>query len=388
MAGGRHAASRFDRPVLRTVALCTVAALLCSASVSTALPRFALLTGTRCSACHYNPQGSSIRTDLGYSTMNEVGAFNVDSLGLPWLRANESNTYWNGLVSFGLETRFEVAKLGRPPNDVRMVIPMQLTPTIAINPLDGLTLYGAYNAGPLRYPGQTAFDAVVQYQPSMEAPMLRAGYIQPSIGLRYDDHTIFIRRDVASSAAPIIAPNYNEVGAELTYEGQQWLTVNLGAFSARNLSQADPTVDSKQLSYLARVMLWPRLLEEGVNGEVGASIYGNGRFRMLNVFAGAGLNDRASLQGEMMVTSNADNRTIRNYSVMGSYQLYPWLTLNGRYEHGTTENPARPIATAQGFVVGAEFFPIPLVELRPEYRYVITDAYILGQYTLQLHVFY
>src|SRR5438128_10443826 len=59
--------------------------ILSAASGVRALPRFSLLTGTRCSACHFDPQGSGIRTELGWSYMNNTGAFK-------WTRSNEGGT--------------------------------------------------------------------------------------------------------------------------------------------------------------------------------------------------------------------------------------------------------------------------------------------------------
>ena len=47
-------------------------------------------------------------------------------------------------------------------------------------------------------------------------------------------------------------------------------------------------------------------------------------------------------------------------------------------------------------VLGAQFFPLPYVEIRPEYRLIRStrttsaskDEYILGQYALQVHLFF
>lgn len=369
-------------------AVCLAGAGLVAASSSAfALPRFSLLYGTRCSGCHHSPQGGGIRNPLGYSVMSEVSAFTPDSISLAWLRGESRLDPFDGVVEFGLDMRLQVAKLGRPPNDERKVIPMQLAPSIAIVPADFLSIYATYNAGPLRYPGQTSFDVAVQVQPGIETPSIRAGYIQPSIGQRYDDHTMFTRRDVAGSGAPIIAPNYNEIGAELTYEGLHWLTVNAGVFSARNLAKAEP-VDPDKPSILGRVTLWPQWLDEDINGQIGASAYVNGDFRMINAFAGLGLADQATLFAEVMTSRNANDRTVRNVSVAAGYQPEPWVSFNGRYEHGITETAAGAKSNADAFVLGVEFFPLPFIELRPEYRYIRTESYILGQYSFQLHAFY
>jgi hypothetical protein len=35
-----------------------------------------------------------------------------------------------------------------------------------------------------------------------------------------------------------------------------------------------------------------------------------------------------------------------------------------------------------------QFFPLPYIELRPEYRYMRTEEYAMGQYALQLHLYF
>ena len=46
------------------------------------------------------------------------------------------------------------------------------------------------------------------------------------------------------------------------------------------------------------------------------------------------------------------------------------------------------VAVAWQYVAGVEFFPLPYVELRPEYRLIDTLDYRFGQATLQVHLFY
>lgn len=379
------------RPALRWLAgmMLAAASLMASAETLQALPRFSLLTGTRCSACHFNPQGSGIRNELGWSSMNQVGAISPSSLGLDSLYAAETNTLFDGLVTLGLDARLQMAKLGHTATTPRKIIPMQLAPSLAITPSEELAIYGTYNAGPTRYVGQTSYEFAVQYQPGITLPGIRAGYIQPSIGIRHDDHTMYMRRDAARLGTPIIPPNYNDWGAEITYEGQHWLTVNAGAFSARNLAgKPELSLDSAKPLYLARIILWPQLLDDGLNGMAGASFFGNDDFSMMNAFAGVGLSDKATIYGEGMYTRTADNWIYRNMMVHGSYQLAQWLALDWRYEWGLTEHVSTGPLYAHSFVIGTQFFLLPYLELRPEYRYFENDQYGMGQYTVQLHAFY
>jgi hypothetical protein len=418
---------------LRTMLLVAVSLLAAEAGTLYAIPRFSLLTGTRCSACHFNPQGGEIRTELGWSAMNKTGAFSLfgskgkestggaaggeddfsslaesgpavtDSLGGEESEnIQETNGYLNGLLTVGLDVRLQLAKLGRPTAEVpdvpRRFIPMQISPYIGVSPMEMLSLYGNFNMagyiyrkmrkGNSTYPGQADWDGALLFQPAITAPSLKVGVIQPSIGIRHDDHTMFIRRDAAGSGSPLIPPYYNELGAELTYEGMNWLTVNAGVYQAKMLNEVDPTIDAGKPSYLGRVMLWPQLLDAGMNGQVGASYFANGDFRMVNVFAGIGLADRATIYGEGLFSRNATGKEVQNLSVLGSYQLAGWMSLDWRYEHGLTERVGIGPSFANAFVLGVEFFPIPFLEVRPEYRYLETDDYELGQYTIQVHAFY
>jgi len=377
-----------SRPFIRASGLLVIVVTLATTHAS-AVPRFALLTGTRCSGCHVNIQGGGPRNELGWSAMNMVGAVSYEDIGLDFMSA-ETNQLADGLYSLGLDVRLQMAKLGRPPDDKRKLIPMQVAPSATVTPIEWLTMYGQYNAGPLRYPGQTAFEAAAIVQPDFLLPSLKLGHFQPTIGLRWDDHTLFVRRDQAGEGGPIIAPNYAEYGAELSYEGTALISATAGVFTSNNLSRAQRGTDSTKPAFAVRLMLWPQMLEQGINGNIGASVLVNDRFTMVNAFGGVGISDLAGIAGEAVIVRNGSDLRLRNVTVNAYWQLWPWLTAEGRVERGEAwpgggEASAR---TATSFVAGLEFFPLPYVELRPEYRYVDTFEYTLAQYALQLHLFY
>jgi hypothetical protein len=115
----------------------------------------------------------------------------------------------------------------------------------------------------------------------------------------------------------------------------------------------------------------------------------------LNVFAGFGLSDKATLMIEGMTSENGTDRIVRNLSVLATYKLKDWLSLDWRYEWGQTEHKDENIWHANAFVFGFEFFPMPYLELRPEYRYFHRDPFLqtrpstyTAQYTIQAHLFY
>jgi hypothetical protein len=115
---------------------------------------------------------------------------------------------------------------------------------------------------------------------------------------------------------------------------------------------------------------------------------------MVNAFAGIGMADKATIFGEAMYSTNADDRRIRNISLIGSYQIEQWLSVNWRYDFGQTEYPGEDLYHAQDMVLGAEIFPAPYIEIRPEYRFFQRNQFnqsngsFLGEYTVQLHLFY
>ncbi len=387
---------------------------LSTAEKSDAIPRYSLLTGTRCSACHFDPQGSGLRTELGWEMMNYTGAFQwgrADTSGIP-----VTNTLYNGMIVPGGDARFQLVRYSKTNQE--LLIPMQLTASLGFVPNHQISAYTNVNLASIYvrsvtsptdlfgtssglYPGETDYDATLQYQPDITLPSIRIGMIEPSISIRQDDHTLFVHQEAANQGIALIPPYYNEIGGELTYEGIRWLTVNAGVFNAHNLAQIDPTIGTINSSFdfqhptvSGRVVLWPQLLEEGLNGELGGSVLVNGSFKMLNGFTGIGLADKATFYLEGLYSKDAADRIIRNFSVLGSLELISWLSVEWRYDWGMTEVfPGQSLNYGTAFLAGLEFFPLPYIELRPEYRVTDLNPFYgtgthTGQWTAQLHVFY
>ncbi len=381
-----------------------------------ALPRMSLTAGTPCSACHVNVQGGGGRTEIGWGSMALTGAFTYDQLGLDALNDQETNLLFNGYASIGLDARGQLARLGRPTLEVgddgqtmtvppgRVFFPMQIQPYLTVSPSDKVKLYGTYALGPNSssgevcdavYAGQSCFEAqaIVQYSPS--APTIRVGQMQPSIGIRHDDHTMLIRGDASQPRQPLIAPNYADVGAELSYHPRYWFQTEVGGFWARNLAEAvrDPRVVAPtDPAALGRVMFSPRYDFDGggaLLSWVGASLYLAGKLRLENYFVGLGLLNLGSLMVEASRSTRgdeADHATLNLMTVL-SIPIKDWLVVEGRVERGTASVRGEAFET-RAAVASLQFFPLPYIELRPEYRYTDTDTYRLGQYTLQVHLFY
>jgi hypothetical protein len=366
-----------------------------------AIPQFSLLTGNKCLNCHVNNQGGGLRNELGWYASQGTGLLKPENVGLGFINELESNAYYDGLLTLGIDTRFQAARSHKSPEAERKYFPMQVALYAAVKATDWATVEGSYNAGPIRYSGQKSYTASLLLQPTFTWPQLRVGFFQPSIGMRYDDHTMLVRQIAGADGRSLIAPNYAEPGAEITYDALKWATFSLGAFGANSLAentvqdeageQISIIEDKKNPSLLGRIIFWPRLFENSVNTYVGASVLNNGDFSLMNFFGGVGLTDNVSVMGEYAISNKKDLQKTANASVEVTYQIIPPLLAYVRAERGTTTVTATALEQetySNQYVVGAQIFPFPFIELRPEYRILDTERFKSSRYAVQLHVFY
>ena len=417
-----------------------------------ALPRMSLTAGTPCGGCHYSHNGGGGRTELGWSSMDQVGALTYDQIGLSGADKQNSNMIGK-VVSVGLDLRVQGARLGRPvyqgdQNDPLVPdyiwIPMQFQPYLAVKPMDGLTVYGSVLPGPNTsegdiasqvYPGMSAYEWWASYEFGARAPSVRIGKFQPTFGIRHDDHTILLRGDALNRRLPIIPPNFTEMGAEISYQPKRWVRAEVGGFHTQHLRavfEARPEITSiAPYSVVSRLSFLPQFSFKGsfdeddmgdddfgddfeddfdedfddddaggglptvVNTWFGVSSYYSRDFHMLNGFVGAGINNGLSTVAEVSFRDNPNTgqKIFRQLNTLFgvSYAWREWLVLNARVERGQTENLTQTVdevAVAWQYVAGVEFFPLPYIEIRPEYRLVDTFDYLFGQATMQVHIFY
>lgn len=388
-------------------------------TTTTALPQFSLLTGNRCLTCHITTQGGGIRGELGWYASKDVGMLKPKEI--PILRElygldGESNSFLDNTLTLGLDLRGQYTRSPRSADAQGRFFPMQLSLHAALTPVQWLTVEGTFNAAALwrRYAGQPLWAASVIIQPDYTLPQLRVGHFQPSIGMRYDDHTMLIRQVAGASfpnGSPLIPPMYADWGAELNYDGLKWLSLTAGAFLPQNLSEAltinadgdfvsiinGITAQSslqellRSPTLLGRMILWLRTEDHFLNAHAGASVLNNGSFSLVNAFAGVGITDAISLMGEYALSGIKDGRQTRNYSLELTYRPFSWLYPFVRYEYGTTQQAVTggigSYYTRQ-IIGGVQWFVLPYLELRPEYRFIETEAFASSRWNFQVHIFY
>lgn len=397
-----------------------VALWILSASSALALPQFSLMTGNRCLTCHVNAQGGGLRGELGWYAAKDASMLNTKDI--PLLRDlyaldGESNSYVNGQLTFGMDLRGQLTRSPNFDQAPRRFFPMQLAlyAALKLDAVPWLTLEGGFDFASLwterrtPYPGQSSFTASVLIQPGLTLPLLRVGKFQPTIGVRYDDHTMLIRQVAGAFSRPLIPPFYGDWGAEVQYDGLQWLSLAAGAFLPQNLSaintgysngdfgsiikgvtpisSLDTLLRSPTLT--GRVKFWLRTEDHVVNSYLGSSVLTNGDFGMLSFFAGVGITDRISLMGEYVLSGVRNGFSGRNWSAELTYRPFAWLYPYVRYEQGRTQVLDGGNDTyANNLTLGVQWFPLPYIELRPEWRFYDNDRITSTRWNLQVHLFY
>lgn len=376
------------------------------------LPQYQLLTGNRCGNCHVNHQGGGQRNELGYYAMADVSILKPDFImkNLP-----ESNSPFSNTM-VGLDLRAQMAR-GVADDAERRVFPMQFAAYASHKTTDWLTLEGTfsfYNKN-RRYPGQQMFFGSALIQPNLDFPQLRVGYFQPSIGVRFDDHTNFARLIPNNRVftTPIIAPNYAELGAEMTYDlvnykAKGFVTLTGGAFSTRSLNdvsmfsengQFKPIVGTDDISYIGRIQFSENhLLTDITNSTLGASYFTNAGVTFTNVFGGVGVSDAFSIMAEYSMKEANSFFSIQSTSISAMYQATEGVFFEIRAEEssGTVQQGGEKVTnTNKQLVLSSQLFLFPGIVLRPEYRILDTEQQprLLEQYTssrffVQLYAFF
>ncbi len=409
-------------PLYKTVAIVVAAWLLlplCSHSLY-AIPQFSLITGNRCTNCHFTAQGGGGRNELGWYSGKDMKLLRGSAIGLPVLDDMETNTLADGKLTIGGDVRLQAVRSPRSADAPRVIIPMQIAlhaayqfdPTFKIEAmLDAAALYSVVKNGVTPYQGQQIWMASAILQPWKELPSLRVGHFQPSVGMRYDDHTLLVRQIPGANGTALIPPNYAEYGAELTYDRPQWLTLSAGVFLPSALSTMTTITPSGELTSLlkavsstagisellrsptltARVVVSPRTEDHRFNTYFGASVLNNDVFTLVNAFAGIGLTNYLSLMAEYARSGVENGRQTQAVSVELMGQAFVWLLPFVRYEYGTTrispQSSPTAIFTSQ-IVLGGQIFPLPFLEFRPEYRITTTEVFSSQRWTVQMHLFF
>ena len=394
----------------------------------TSRPQYALLQsfGTDCSNCHFNVQGGGLRKPGGWMSRNSITMIPADFMG----NIFTTDSWIDDRLVVGLDSRMQWAKWPAPGQGTDVPVgtteyqfmAMQLTPYLSYQPFDWLAFEGQYNIAYLlyedkRFIGQNPWAASMYIKPGENLPQLRVGYFQPTMALKWDDHTLLSHQFYgAQGRFPVIPDDYAELGAQIDYEffvdSFAGFSLSAGAFSSNNMAQfstkqlKNPNysqlplndtlykyvqlVDSNTVSLTGRIMFSPE-----INWDytifIGANGFLNGDYHIADVFLGFGLADNFSLLVEYTNSEKKDARESMTWLGEFTYQVWdnflPYIRAERQVTREVTQT--KSYYTNQ-FVLGAHIYVLPYIDLLPEYRIVDRD-WIDGyhsSFTFQIHVWY
>ena len=389
-------------------------------AIAIARPQYSILQnfGTKCIGCHYNTQGGGARTQPGWMARKDISLINPSSIGLQdFYDMMSSNSALDESIMFGTDFRWQYAKW--PPPIGRDMMVMQFSPYLIIQPFGWLGFEGFYNiaydiAYDKRFVGQNPYSVSMYIKPSEKLPSLRVGYFQPTIGTKYDDHTMLIREVTGFSRSgggfdpkfskpptkPLIPDDYAEFGAQIDYEALDWLGLSVGAFDTKNMiklttkNKTNTTisvVDTGSVSMVLRAFVTPPTLIDGITTFLGGTYLLNGDYYISSAFLNIGLTEKLCLITEYVRSEKKDSRLTQNVLAEVTYAVTDAVLPFIRAERGQTKykNENHPFYTNQ-FVFGAHINILPYIDLLPEYR-IYNSEQVPGynaEWTFQVHIFY
>jgi hypothetical protein len=363
--------------------------LVCLVALSAttfAIPRFATRLNLPCQSCHVNPSGGGMRNAFGQS-------FGRDSLSVKSLQEeyalDDFSTKLSEFLTYGADFRFLAFYQSKtnPDASLSSFFPMQMDLDFNLAVSKKINLYINPAFGPYN---RLEVFGIARILPANG--YLKLGRFTPPYGLRFDDHTSFIRQ-----ATPFRNNMGQQTGLEVGFRSGS--VIAMGALTNGMRGDLD--------GILAKAV-FGKLEAHGDLGSIralaGISSYNDvSSVEKLNLLGGYGsvaLLDRLTLIGDverirgnsasMSVSSdinqrNAPGTDLKQLAVLVEvdYELLQGIDLKFMYDFFDPNTDVKS-GTAVRYSGGFEFMPMSGVEVRPLFRY--TKDTILNRNTTDLQI--
>jgi hypothetical protein len=369
--------------------------LLLNGETSLALPRFALMQGTKCQSCHLNPTGGGMRNDYGVT-------YSIDKV--PLESTKDSDFTFSGKlsdhISIGGDTRGQFIYDKGSASTGFQAMTTSIYGSVHIN-----KKYYFYFKQDLVNPGYGYLTGPELFGLAKVLPggwYVKGGVFMPNFGWRLDDHTAYTRGgDLGYANAGfyqsglIFVPNYKDVGIEVGgYLGDLFVTG--GVFNGDG-NQAGKQISMKKSKAFAVKAEYSGALS-GVNYTLGVSGYNYDTLSIGGVNLGFGAGD-VTVLGEFDVTKKyaTGNPAVDAFNpggnTMAAHGEIDYRIMQGLWAMGMFDifDPIQGIASTdlKRITVGMEFFPFPFVEFRPQYRHTTDDLGTSNDQALvQMHLWF
>jgi hypothetical protein len=347
-----------------------------------ALPRFAAYTGSKCQSCHVNPSGGGMRTPFG-------AQFGREELPVPeWsddLGLEDLAKLVPGFLGVGADFRtLYIARqipdsAGNASRTQDEFWQMQGDIYFNFRIAKKVNLY--FKKG--LYSGFEAFG-LLHVLPANGH--VKVGKFVPNYGLRLDDHTAFIRRYTGFSPET----GRPEITGLEAAVAPGPMTIGAGVYNAADGFGA---TGGSEKAFLGRLEGMFGLSEKAFVG-LGANVFrrnqASGSVTLYGGFGSIGLG-RLTLLGEGDVLRSAGpSLTTTGVLLYGeaNYTVVDGLDLKVAYDFYDADKDLKSGATSR-YSIGAEFFPLSGVEVRPMYRIITEDPKDLAdnEFHLLFHIY-
>ena len=366
-----------------------IIALACSVVFSVsgyAIPRFATRLNLPCQSCHVNPSGGGMRNALGQS-------FGRDSLSVrSWQEEyalDDFSTKLSEFLTYGADFRFLAFYQSKtnPDASLSSFFPMQMDLDFNLAVSKKINLYINPAFGPYN---RLEVFGIARILPANG--YLKLGRFTPPYGLRFDDHTSFIRQ-----ATPFRNNMGQQTGLEVGFRSGS--VIAMGALTNGMRGDLDGILAKAVFGKLeAHGDLGPIRALAGISSYNDVSSVE--KLNLLGGYGSATFMDKLTLIGDverirgnsssMSVSSdinqrNAPGTDLKQLAVMveADYELLQGIDLKFLYDFFDPNTDVKS-GTAVRYSGGFEFMPMSGVEVRPLIRF--TKDTILNRNTTDLQI--
>lgn len=340
-------------------------ALILMADSASALPRFALRTGAKCQSCHVNPSGGAMRQPFGM----QYGRDRLPVEGLSTdMEVEDLTNIISSIVGVGADFRtlyYYVQDTSAVSSNRNSFWQMQGNFYLNFRVSKKVNLF--FNKG--LYSGFEAFG-LFTILPSRGH--IKVGKFLPNFGLRFDDHTAYVRtytgfspqqdRPELTGGEVGIAPGMFSVvgGIYNSVDGYGGSTLNTKAL----LGRAEVLFPVVKDLY---VNLGGNVFTRGVDASTTKTVYGG--------FGGLGYGPLAVFGELDWIKTRSDAGTLAGLTsyVEADYLLVQGIDLKLAYDFYDPDLDVKTGSRSR-YSMGVEFFPLAGVEVRLLYRFVREEA--------------
>ena len=366
-----------------------------------ATPEFSAWTGNKCSTCHLSENGGGARNNFGYNFAKDASFYSSNDV--EFLKPLSNNQLFDGLITYGGDFRMQTTRSHKTENATRRYYPMQMSLYLSANPTPWLSIEAQGNIAPIIFEGQKLWAASMKFTPDESLPYLRLGYFQPAMGLKDCDMTDLDRRVAGPDGTiNLIAPDFADLGIEVGYNSLDWLSVQVGIFNNQAIKEVSvfgdlvPIVPDNGKIVASKILIRPTAINQFLPDlYFGASNLTCGLFVYNNIFLGVSPIEDWIVQLKFANSNKPYSRSTQSYIASLSYLVTPGLLLGVKGQYGVSDmlwdkHNFKYLMEPEvwQFTANAKFFPMPFLEVIPEYRFMRTTEYESWRWLVQLHLYY